>query len=91
MIVTDSIRTDWQAFHVKFQEHFRDFKYGNGKSKFSQRPLDNKHFIGSMEDIMEILNITRTGSMMNTLQRFHIYNETKLDNHIRDKYTENIR
>jgi hypothetical protein len=46
-----------------------------------------------MEDIMEILRITGKGSMMNTLQRFHKYeyNETKLDNHINDKCTENIK
>jgi len=29
-----------------------------------------------MEDIMEILYITGKGNMMNTLERFHIYNET---------------
>jgi hypothetical protein len=35
--------------------------------------LDNKHSIGSMEDIMEILQVTREGSMMNTLERFDTY------------------
>ena len=29
---------------------------------------------------MEILHITTKHKMMNTLERFHIYNETKLDN-----------
>jgi len=47
-----------------------------------------------MEDIMEILHITRKGNMMNTLEQFqfqnmyiyiYIYNETKLDNQISDK------
>jgi len=33
-----------------------------------------------MENIMEILHITRKHKMMNTLEKFHIYNETKLDN-----------
>ena len=40
-----------------------------------------------MEYIMEILHITRKGGMTNTLERFHIYNETKLDNRIKDKCT----
>jgi hypothetical protein len=37
--------------------------------------LDNRHSIVPMEDIMEILQITRNGRMMNTLERFCIYNE----------------
>ena len=38
-----------------------------------------------MEDIMEILHITEERSMINTLERFHIYNVTRLDNQINDK------
>ena len=49
--------------------------------------LDNKHSIGSMEDIMEISHITKKESMMNTLERFHIFIETRLDNQIIDNYT----
>jgi hypothetical protein len=33
-----------------------------------------------MEDIMEVLQITRKGSIINTFVKFHLYNETKLDN-----------
>jgi len=69
----------WQtgrSVHVRFQEHFWDFKCGNGKSKFAQHLLDNKVSIGSMEDIMEILHVTGKRNMMNTLERFHMYNET---------------
>ena len=40
-----------------------------------------------MEDIMEVLHIKKKGKMMNTLERFHIYNETKLDNQINDNST----
>jgi hypothetical protein len=54
-------------FHVRFQKRFRNFKYGNGQPKFAQHLLNNKHFIGSMEDIMGIFRITKKGSMMNTL------------------------
>ena len=32
-----------------------------------------------MENIMDILHITNKGKMMNTLERFHIYNETNID------------
>jgi hypothetical protein len=57
------------------------------KSRFAQHLLDNKHSIGSMENIMEILHITRKPKMMNTLEKFHIYDETKLDNQITDTCT----
>jgi regulator of PEP synthase PpsR (kinase-PPPase family) len=39
-----------------------------------------------MEDIMEILQMTGKRNMMNTVKRFHVYNETKLDNQISDKW-----
>jgi len=63
--------------------------------RFAQHLLDNKHSIGSMEDIMEILHLTSKVSMMNTLERLYIciyiytrvYNGTNLDNQINDKCT----
>jgi len=40
-----------RPFHVRFQEHFRDYKYANNKSKFAQHLLDNRHSIGPIENI----------------------------------------
>ena len=40
-----------------------------------------------MKDIMEVLHIKKKGNMMNTLERFHICNKTKIDNQINDKGT----
>ena len=48
-----------QHFHKRFKEHFNDFKYGNGNSKFTQHLLDNKHSIGTMEEIMEIIHVVK--------------------------------
>jgi hypothetical protein len=79
------IRQSGRPFHVRFKVHFCDFKYKNGKSKFAQHLSQNKHSTGPMEDIMEILQITRKNRMMNSFQRFYIYNEEKLDNKINDK------
>ena len=36
---------------------------------------------------MEILLITRKNGMMNNLERFHIYDETKVDHRIKEKCT----
>jgi hypothetical protein len=34
---------------------------------------------------MEIIHVTKKGGIMNTLGKFHVYNEIKLDNQINDK------
>jgi hypothetical protein len=40
---------------------------------FAQHLLENRHFIKYMEDIMEVLQIARKGSIINTFVKFHIY------------------
>ena len=74
-----------RLFHVKFQEHFRDFKYKNGKSNFAQHLTDKGHSISPMEDVMEILHVTKKGNMINTLKKFHTYNTTRLNNQVNEK------
>jgi len=75
-------------FKNRFQEHLRHFKYGN-KSKFAQHLLENKHAFGSMEDtsIMDIVRVTNKGKMMDTLEKYRFYKETKSDNQINDQLT----
>jgi ferritin-like metal-binding protein YciE len=78
-------RTD-RPFHVRFQERFRDYKYVNIKSKFSQHLLDNKHSIGPIENITDIIHTTIKGRLLDTIERlFYIYNETRRNNQIKDK------
>jgi hypothetical protein len=48
-----------RSFKVRFQEHFGDFKCSNGKSSFAQHLLDNRHAIGPMKDIMDIIHIKK--------------------------------
>ena len=40
-----------------------------------------------MEDIMDIVHITNKGKMIDTLERYYIYRETKSNNQINDKLT----
>jgi hypothetical protein len=40
-----------------------------------------------MNTTMDILNLTSMGTMMNTLEKYHIYNETHRDNQINDRHT----
>jgi hypothetical protein len=79
-------QTGW-PFTVRFQEHFREFKYGNGKSRFTAHLLENKHSSGSMDNIMENLQTTGKGRMMDTLEKFYIFRENKINNQIDDKLT----
>ena len=72
-----------KPFRVRFQEHVRDFKYN--RSKFAQHLIDNKHAIRNMEDIMEVVHMTKKGKKLDTLEGFHIYKETKASNQINDK------
>jgi len=76
-----------RTFKVRFQEHLRDFKYGNKKSKFAQHLLGNRHAIGPMGNITAITHIINKSKMMDTLEKFYIYKETKSHNQINDKLT----
>jgi hypothetical protein len=76
-----------RPFKTRLQKHFRDLKYGNNKSKFAQHLLENKHSFGPMEDIMDIIHVTNNGEMMDTLERYYIYKETKSNNQIKDNLT----
>ena len=81
------------SFEKRFQEHLRDYKSRHGNSKFAQHLLDNKHSTGPMQDVMKILHINKKGKMMNTLENFYVYKETKANNQINDKgiFRHNIK
>jgi hypothetical protein len=76
-----------RQFRIRFQEHSRGFKYGNGKSRFAAHLLENKHSIGPIDNIMETLHTTGKGRMMDTLERFYVFRETKINNQINDRLT----
>ena len=76
-----------RPFRIRFQEHMRDFKYSNTRSKFAQHLLEKGHAIGKTEYIINIIHVTRKGRMLNTLESFHIYKETKAKHQINDKLT----
>jgi len=46
-----------------------------------------KRLLVPVQDVMEILHITKKEIMMNTLEKFRIYNEKRLYNQINDKFT----
>jgi hypothetical protein len=60
------IRQTDRPLQVRFKQHFNDFKYENGKSKSAQHLLQKYYSTGPMENIMEVLQVTRKRRMMNT-------------------------
>jgi hypothetical protein len=76
-----------RPFKTRFQEHLRGFKYKNRKSKFAQHLLNRQHSMDEMENIIDIIHITNKGRMMDTIEKYYIYRETKLNNQINDKFT----
>jgi hypothetical protein len=58
-----------------------------GKIEIRPAPLRNQHSFGPMEDIMDIVHVINKGKMMDTLERYYIYKETKSNNQINDKLT----
>ena len=68
-----------RSFRTRFKEYFRDYKYTNGKYNFAQRLIDNNYMFSRMEGIINIAYITKKGKLMDTLGRFHIYDETKIN------------
>jgi hypothetical protein len=75
-------------FEVRFHEHFRDFTHTYIKSKSAHLLDHHHHSIGPMDTIMDTLNITTKGTMMNAMEKFHIYIETlKKKKKINDKCT----
>jgi hypothetical protein len=57
------------------------------KSKFAQHLLDEGHEFGPMEDIMDIIQYASKGKMMDTIERFHIYELTSKGLQLNDKLT----
>jgi hypothetical protein len=76
-----------RPFATRFREHYRDYTHGHTQSKFAEHLLLNHHSIGPMGKIMEPLHYISKGQLMNTIEKFHIYKETKKHNQINDRHT----
>jgi len=74
-------------FQMRFQEHFHDYKQANKKSKFASNLLDNRHSIGPKEDIVGRIHTTNKGRLLDKVETFSIYNETRKNNQINNKCT----
>jgi hypothetical protein len=76
-----------RPFRVRYHEHFRDFKFCTGFSKFAHHLIEHKHYIGPVDQIMHTLQFVNKGNLMDSLEKYHIYRITKLRDQINDKNT----
>jgi hypothetical protein len=49
--------------------------------------LENEHTINPMEEIMDTIHFTNKEKLINTLEKFYIFLDIRLNNHINDKST----
>lgn len=84
------IRQIGRSFLTRYRQHFHDYKYNNGTSKYTHL-LDSKHSTSPINITMEVLHVMRKGKV-DTLEKFHIYQETQSGRQINDKnpVTQNI-
>jgi GIY-YIG catalytic domain. len=47
-------------FNTRFKEHRKDFKYAEGKSKFFEHVLNERHEMKTIEETMSIIHIEKT-------------------------------
>ena len=75
-------------FYTRFNEHKRAFQYNTTQSKFTQHLLTHGHSFGNLENTMEIIQLQKKGTHLNTVERFHIHKEVITNNHLNEDYTE---
>ena len=74
-------------FMVRFKEHLFSFKNNSKSSESLQNLLENGHYFGKIEIIIQVLHFAKRGHYINTIEKVHIYKETVGDNEFNDKCT----
>jgi len=80
-------RQTGRPVRVRYREHYNDFKYANNRSTFAHHVINEGHSFGPMDEIMNVIHFERKGRMLDTLEKFYIYRETKNGNQINDRLT----
>lgn len=87
LTVIRSIGQTGGSFKIRFQEHQHSFRNNNCNSEFVQHLLGSGRSFGKTENIKDILYFGKKGAHPNSVERFHIYNETLVDSQLSEKYT----
>jgi hypothetical protein len=77
-------------FKDRYTEHIQAIKTNKHTSKYAQHILDTGHTYGKMEETMDVIHTTRKGHLLNTLERFYIYDLSKKKLQMNDTYNPNM-
>jgi predicted GIY-YIG superfamily endonuclease len=77
-----------RKFETRFKEHIRDIRNNGQNSRFAQHILDTGHEYETIEKTMKILHIEKKGQMLDTHERFCIYEISKQNLQLNDNYAE---
>ena len=66
------IRRTNRNFNKRFKEHRKDFRYAEGKSKFSEHVLNKGHEMKTIEETMSIIHLGNNHRKNNTLEEIEI-------------------
>ena len=76
-------------FHTRYKEHFRAFQHNTQQSKFAQHVTKHGHAFSSINSTMEIMQLHRKSTNLNTLVKFYIHKEFVSNNHLNEEYANN--
>jgi hypothetical protein len=76
-----------RAFHTRYQEHEREYRYNAQKPNFAKHFIEEKHPFPPINDCMKIQQHIDKGPMLNTVDKFYIYQETANNNQLNDMST----
>jgi hypothetical protein len=65
----------------------QDYNQNYRKSQFAKHLLELNHSPGTLEQNMTILHATKNVRMLNTIEKYYIYEEAYNDNQLNDRAT----
>lgn len=60
-----------------YNEHYKDIKVRNSRSDLARLLIESNYSVDCIENIMNIVHITKKGAHMSTSEEYYIRNETQ--------------
>jgi hypothetical protein len=70
------------------REHIQAIRTNTYTSKYSQHVLDTGHAYDTIEETMEVIQTAKKGHLLNTLERFYIYDLSGRKLQMNDTHTQ---
>jgi hypothetical protein len=77
-----------RTFKDRYKEHIQAIRTNKHTSKYAQRLLDTGHAYSTFEETMDIIQTTKKGYLLNTLEQFYIYDLSKKKLQMNATYTD---